>query len=51
MSVPSHPLAPKFDPAFTVGYTPQQIQRGLNRYAQGVKVVVDSLEAPVGQTP
>ena len=51
MSVPSHPLTPRFDPTFTVGYTPEQIQRGLTRYAQGVQVVVDSLEAPVGQTP
>ncbi|NIV40665.1 MAG: hypothetical protein GWN58_68095, partial [Anaerolineae bacterium] len=51
MSVPNHPLTPKFDPAFTAGYSPEQIQRGLTRYAQGVQVVVDSLEAPVGQTP
>ena len=42
---------PKFDPIFTAGYTPEQVRKGLSRYAQGVKVVVDSLEAPVGQTP
>jgi polyhydroxyalkanoate synthase len=42
---------PKFDPAFLVGYSPEQVRKGLTRYAQGVKVVVDSLEAPVGLTP
>ncbi|MGD8474881.1 MAG: hypothetical protein PVH59_12215, partial [Anaerolineae bacterium] len=42
---------PEFDPIFTAGYTPEQVRRGLARYAQGVKVVADSLEAPVGQTP
>jgi len=42
---------PEFDPIFTAGYTPEQVRRGLARYARGVKVVADSLEAPVGQTP
>ena len=51
MSVPSHPPGPQFDPAFTAGYSPEQIHKGLTRYAEGVKVVVDSLEAPVGLTP
>jgi polyhydroxyalkanoate synthase len=33
------------------GYSPEEIQRAQRRYAEGVKVVIDSLEAPVGQTP
>jgi len=42
---------PKFDPRFVAGYSPEQVREGLARYAEGVKVVIDSLEAPVGLTP
>jgi polyhydroxyalkanoate synthase len=41
----------KFDPASMAGYSPEQVRKGLMRYAEGVRVVVDSLEAPVGLTP
>lgn len=39
-----------FGTQFSKGYSPEQVRKGLARYAEGVKVVVDSLEAPVGQT-
>ena len=45
MSVPS--LAP----GFLEGYTPEQVAAAQGRYAEGVKVVVDSLDVPVGLTP
>jgi polyhydroxyalkanoate synthase len=51
MSLPSHTAGPEFDPGFLKGYTPEQIQRGYTRYAEGIQVVVDSLEVPVGLTP
>jgi polyhydroxyalkanoate synthase len=51
MSFPSHAEGLKLDPEFLKSYTPEQIQQGYTRYAEGVQVVVDSLEAPVGLTP
>jgi polyhydroxyalkanoate synthase len=33
------------------GYTPEQVAAAQGRYAEGVKVVVDSLDVPVGLTP
>ncbi len=51
MSFPSHAEGLNFDPDLMQGFTPEQIQQGYTRYAEGVKVVVDSLEAPVGLTP
>ena len=45
MSVPS------LTSEFLKGYTPEQVAAAQGRYAEGVKVVVDSLEAPVGLTP
>jgi polyhydroxyalkanoate synthase len=51
VSVPA--LAPilEFDAERLTGYSPEQVQQAYTRYAQAVKVVVDSLEAPVGLTP
>jgi polyhydroxyalkanoate synthase len=51
MSFPSHAEGLDFDPDFVQDFTPEQIQQGYARYAEGVKVVIDSLEAPVGLTP
>jgi polyhydroxyalkanoate synthase len=51
MSFPSHAEGFEFDPEFLKSYTPEQIQQGYTRYAEGIKVVVDSLEVPVGLTP
>jgi polyhydroxyalkanoate synthase len=51
MSFPGHAEDLKFDPEFLKGYTPEQIQQGYTRYAEGVQVVIDSLEVPVGLTP
>jgi polyhydroxyalkanoate synthase len=45
VSVPSFP-APGLK-----GFTPEQVAAAQGRYAEAVQVVVDSLEAPVGQTP
>jgi polyhydroxyalkanoate synthase len=42
---------PSFAPDFLEGYTPDQVAVGQARYAEGIKVVVDSLEVPVGLTP
>jgi polyhydroxyalkanoate synthase len=33
------------------GFTPEQIAAAQARYGEGVKVIIDSLEAPVGQMP
>jgi len=51
VSVPA--LAPilEFDPERLKGYSPEQVQQAYTRYAEGVKVIVGSLEAPVGLTP
>jgi polyhydroxyalkanoate synthase subunit PhaC len=51
MSLPSWMPDPQLDSRFTAGYTPAQIQQGYARLAEGVKTVIDSLEAPVGQMP
>ena len=32
---------PKSNPIFTAGYSPEQVRKGLTRYARGVQVVVD----------
>jgi polyhydroxyalkanoate synthase len=42
---------PSFAPEFLKGYTPEQVAAAQGRYAEGIKVVVDSLEVPVGLTP
>jgi polyhydroxyalkanoate synthase len=42
---------PTFPPESVKGYSPEEIQRAYARYAEGAKVVIDSLEAPVGLTP
>jgi len=42
---------PGIDPEFLGGYSQEQVEQGYARYARAVKVVIDSLEAPVGQTP
>jgi polyhydroxyalkanoate synthase len=42
---------PTFPQESMQGFTPEQIAAAQARYAEGVKVVVDSLEAPVGMTP
>ncbi len=42
---------PGFIPESMVGLTPEQVAAAQGRYAEAVKVVVDSLEAPVGLTP
>jgi polyhydroxyalkanoate synthase len=42
---------PSLAPEFLNGYTPEQIAAAQARYAEGVKVIVDSLEVPVGLTP
>ena len=51
MSLPSLSPDLKFDPVFLKGYSPEQIQQGYTRYTEGIKVIIDSLEAPVGLTP
>jgi polyhydroxyalkanoate synthase len=51
MSLPSMMESFKLDPEFLKGYTPEQIAAAQARHAEGVKVVVDSLEVPVGLTP
>jgi polyhydroxyalkanoate synthase len=42
---------PGIPPEFAKGYSPEEVQRGYARYARGLRVVVDSLEVPVGTTP
>jgi polyhydroxyalkanoate synthase len=42
---------PSFPAEALKGFTPEEIAAAQARYAEGVKVVVDSLEAPVGLTP
>jgi polyhydroxyalkanoate synthase len=42
---------PTFTPESLEGYSPEGIQQGYSRYAEGVKVIIDSLEVPVGLTP
>ncbi len=49
MSLPA--FDSQFDARFLKGYSPEQVAVAQARYAEGVKVVVDSLEAPVGLTP
>jgi polyhydroxyalkanoate synthase len=51
MSLPSIAEGFNVDSEFMKGYSPEQIAAAQARYAEGVKVVVDSLEAPVGLTP
>ena len=51
MSLPSIMDGSGLDPEFLKGYTPEQIATAQARYAEGVKVVVDSLKVPVGLTP
>jgi polyhydroxyalkanoate synthase len=51
MSRPSIAEGFKLDPKFLQGYTPEQVVTAQARYAEGLKVVVDSLEAPVGLMP
>ncbi|MEJ2734439.1 MAG: alpha/beta fold hydrolase [Anaerolineae bacterium] len=42
---------PGFPPESMKGFTPEQVAAAQARYAEGVQVVVDSLEIPVGLTP
>ena len=42
---------PSFPAESLKGLTPEQVAAAQGRYAEGVKVVIDSLEAPVGLTP
>jgi polyhydroxyalkanoate synthase len=42
---------PGFPSDFMKGFTPEQVAAAQARYTEGVKVVVDSLEVPVGLTP
>ena len=51
MSLPSIVEGLKLDPESLKGYTPEQVAATQARYAEGLKVVVDSLEVPVGLTP
>jgi polyhydroxyalkanoate synthase len=51
MSLPGIIEGFEIDPEFAKGYTPEQIATAQARYAEGVQVVVDSLEVPVGLTP
>jgi len=51
MSLPSIVEGLKLDPESLKGYTPEQVVAAQARYAEGLKVVVDSLEVPVGLTP
>jgi len=51
MSLPSIVEGFKLDPESLRGYTPEQVAAAQARYAEGIKVVVDSLEIPVGLTP
>jgi polyhydroxyalkanoate synthase len=51
MSVPTLTPDLGFDPELLKGYTPEQIQGMYGRYAEGVRTIIDSLEAPVGLTP
>jgi polyhydroxyalkanoate synthase len=51
MSLPGSVEAFKLEPAFVAGYAPEQITAAQARYATAVKVVADSLEVAVGQTP
>jgi polyhydroxyalkanoate synthase len=41
----------KLDADSLGGYSPEQIETAFAHYAEGVKTIVDSLEAPVGLTP
>jgi polyhydroxyalkanoate synthase subunit PhaC len=51
MSLPSMIEGFKLDPEWLRGYAPEQAVAAQARYAQGMKVIADSLEAPVGLTP
>jgi polyhydroxyalkanoate synthase len=51
MSLPTFVEDFKLDPNVLRLYTPAQVAAAQARYAEGVKVVVDSLEVPVGLTP
>jgi polyhydroxyalkanoate synthase len=51
MSLPSVIEGFRLDPESLKGYTPEQIATAQGRYAEALRVVVDSLEAPVGLTP
>jgi polyhydroxyalkanoate synthase len=51
MSLPSIVEGFRLDPESFEGYTPEQVAAAQARYAEGIKVVVDSLQVPVGLTP
>lgn len=59
MSLPSLPADLKFDPDGTResvleamrGFSPEELQAAHARYVRGAKVIVESLDAPVGLTP
>jgi polyhydroxyalkanoate synthase len=51
MSLPSMMDSFKLDPESLQGVSPERAAAAQARYAEGIKVVVDSLEAPVGLTP
>ena len=49
MSLP--PFVQDLDPSKMPGLSPEDLQRSYARYTAGVKAILDSLDAPVGQTP
>jgi len=49
VSLPS--FVQELDPKRMEGFSPESLQAAYNRYTQGTKAIVDSLDAPVGQTP
>jgi polyhydroxyalkanoate synthase len=51
MSLPTMLEGFALDPESLMGYSPEEIAAAQARYAAGLQVVIDSLEAPVGQTP
>jgi polyhydroxyalkanoate synthase len=51
MSLPSIVEGFRLDPESFEGYTPEHVAAAQARYAEGIKVVVDSLQVPVGLTP
>lgn len=49
MSLP--PFVQDLEPKYMPGFSPEELQRANARYTAGVKAILDSLDAPVGQTP
>ncbi|MBM4467913.1 MAG: alpha/beta fold hydrolase, partial [Chloroflexi bacterium] len=51
MSAASLTSVPQFNPQNRKGLSPEDVQRAYGRYAEGVKAIAESYDAPVGLTP